>query len=221
MAGAIRQVHGVQCGHGGGRLASSVAFGRRGRLGGPMDASQARSRPCGRLPHQDRWSRHSDLNRGPAVYETAALPLSYVGAAVSLAARPVLGSPRFPRSPVNFHAASQPNSCASARFSTHESAPRVNLTSTRRPVNGRSTPSGVSNAPSGGQTGHRSVARHRHGTTQRLAMTNRRHSRRGCRSRRPKTTARGPRAPGSRHSTVVANGSTSAITCSGAMQSAA
>ena len=27
----------------------------------------------------DRWSRHSDLNRGPAVYETAALPLSYVG----------------------------------------------------------------------------------------------------------------------------------------------
>ena len=27
------------------------------------------------------WSRHSDLNRGPAVYETAALPLSYVGAA--------------------------------------------------------------------------------------------------------------------------------------------
>ena len=26
-----------------------------------------------------RWSRHSDLNRGPAVYETAALPLSYVG----------------------------------------------------------------------------------------------------------------------------------------------
>ena len=27
------------------------------------------------------WSRHSDLNRGPAVYETAALPLSYVGVA--------------------------------------------------------------------------------------------------------------------------------------------
>ena len=26
-----------------------------------------------------RWSRHSDSNRGPAVYETAALPLSYVG----------------------------------------------------------------------------------------------------------------------------------------------
>ena len=33
----------------------------------------------------DRWSRHSDLNRGPAVYETAALPLSYVGAAASVA----------------------------------------------------------------------------------------------------------------------------------------
>jgi hypothetical protein len=27
-----------------------------------------------------KWSRHSDSNRGPAVYETAALPLSYVGA---------------------------------------------------------------------------------------------------------------------------------------------
>lgn len=30
--------------------------------------------------NQGEWSRHSDLNRGPAVYETAALPLSYVGA---------------------------------------------------------------------------------------------------------------------------------------------
>jgi hypothetical protein len=28
---------------------------------------------------RSEWSRHSDLNRGPAVYETAALPLSYVG----------------------------------------------------------------------------------------------------------------------------------------------
>src|SRR6185503_13125076 len=28
---------------------------------------------------RQEWSRHSDLNRGPAVYETAALPLSYVG----------------------------------------------------------------------------------------------------------------------------------------------
>jgi hypothetical protein len=32
------------------------------------------------VSRSDRWSRHSDLNRGPAVYETAALPLSYVGA---------------------------------------------------------------------------------------------------------------------------------------------
>ena len=31
-----------------------------------------------------QWSRHSDLNRGPAVYETAALPLSYVGARASI-----------------------------------------------------------------------------------------------------------------------------------------
>ena len=32
------------------------------------------------LNGKEGWSRHSDLNRGPAVYETAALPLSYVGA---------------------------------------------------------------------------------------------------------------------------------------------
>ncbi len=31
------------------------------------------------------WSRHSDLNRGPAVYETAALPLSYVGRRANIA----------------------------------------------------------------------------------------------------------------------------------------
>jgi hypothetical protein len=35
---------------------------------------------AGRASRPDGWSRHSDLNRGPAVYETAALPLSYVGA---------------------------------------------------------------------------------------------------------------------------------------------
>ena len=34
-----------------------------------------------RFGRSDKWSRHSDLNRGPAVYETAALPLSYVGPA--------------------------------------------------------------------------------------------------------------------------------------------
>jgi hypothetical protein len=33
----------------------------------------------------DEWSRHSDLNRGPAVYETAALPLSYVGQSARIA----------------------------------------------------------------------------------------------------------------------------------------
>ena len=35
----------------------------------------------------DHWSRHSDLNRGPAVYETAALPLSYVSLPVVPAQR--------------------------------------------------------------------------------------------------------------------------------------
>ena len=40
------------------------------------------------LPSADagsgEWSRHSDSNRGPAVYETAALPLSYVGPGFTL-----------------------------------------------------------------------------------------------------------------------------------------
>ena len=55
-------------------LVAALAFGavlgrlRRGSLVAPVSRS-------------DCWSRHSDLNRGPAVYETAALPLSYVGAA--------------------------------------------------------------------------------------------------------------------------------------------
>ena len=34
---------------------------------------------CSSRTRNGGWSRHSDLNRGPAVYETAALPLSYVG----------------------------------------------------------------------------------------------------------------------------------------------
>ena len=29
--------------------------------------------------HNDTWSRRSDLNRRPSVYETLALPLSYAG----------------------------------------------------------------------------------------------------------------------------------------------
>jgi hypothetical protein len=33
----------------------------------------------GVLPSLKPWSRWSDLNRRPAVYETAALPLSYTG----------------------------------------------------------------------------------------------------------------------------------------------
>ncbi len=47
----------------------------------PRESRNPASRPgsC-----SDHWSRHSDLNRGPAVYETAALPLSYVGAQLSI-----------------------------------------------------------------------------------------------------------------------------------------
>ena len=48
--------------------------------GGLAGASAARSlRKEGHQLTLKMWSRHSDLNRGPAVYETAALPLSYVG----------------------------------------------------------------------------------------------------------------------------------------------
>ena len=41
-----------------------------------------------------RWSRRSDSNRGPAVYETAALPLSYAGAVQRIAAEPGLAACR-------------------------------------------------------------------------------------------------------------------------------
>jgi hypothetical protein len=45
------------------------------------------------------WSRHSDLNRGPAVYETAALPLSYVGRRPNIA--DAFKQQLFPRSSPN------------------------------------------------------------------------------------------------------------------------
>jgi hypothetical protein len=40
---------------------------------------------CSSRARVGEWSRHSDLNRGPAVYETAALPLSYVGPNANIA----------------------------------------------------------------------------------------------------------------------------------------
>src|SRR5262249_20578879 len=50
---------------------------------GLLEGADPETQPA--LAAQKRgWSRHSDLNRGPAVYETAALPLSYVGAAKSV-----------------------------------------------------------------------------------------------------------------------------------------
>ena len=75
-------------------LVGATGSGFRSRLRGFADSAvrrQGSSRGSGlvaspRKPARrpafarDRWSRHSDLNRGPAVYETAALPLSYVGA---------------------------------------------------------------------------------------------------------------------------------------------
>ena len=42
-------------------------------------AHPVRPRQYGWPFEPEGWSRHSDLNQGPAVYETAALPLSYVG----------------------------------------------------------------------------------------------------------------------------------------------
>ena len=52
-----------------------------------LSASQGNP-AVGRVSRLGRWSRHSDLNRGPAVYETAALPLSYVGARPRIAHAP-------------------------------------------------------------------------------------------------------------------------------------
>jgi hypothetical protein len=55
-------------------------FGRSGA--GRLYARRGVIPPAATLDRLEwgEWSRHSDLNRGPAVYETAALPLSYVGA---------------------------------------------------------------------------------------------------------------------------------------------
>jgi hypothetical protein len=77
----------VACPHDG-RSGSRSGAARRpargigGRSTGPGDGGRAPSHP---VIGEKKWSRHSDLNRGPAVYETAALPLSYVGSAASLA----------------------------------------------------------------------------------------------------------------------------------------
>jgi hypothetical protein len=48
-------------------------------IGASTNGRDRRSRPHRPASEIRCWSRHSDLNRGPAVYETAALPLSYVG----------------------------------------------------------------------------------------------------------------------------------------------
>ena len=56
------------------RQLAGLPSGSEGREG------RANSRQLLFLSTMGEWSRHSDLNRGPAVYETAALPLSYVGA---------------------------------------------------------------------------------------------------------------------------------------------
>ena len=66
------------------RITERGARAIRGPVGAATGSARplpVRSRNAGRRPAraQIEWSRHSDLNRGPAVYETAALPLSYVG----------------------------------------------------------------------------------------------------------------------------------------------
>src|SRR4051812_14224207 len=64
------------------RVESSNSAARRPRVPRTPGATGNRDRRGRR--QEGEWSRHSDLNRGPAVYETAALPLSYVGAPESV-----------------------------------------------------------------------------------------------------------------------------------------
>ena len=81
---------------GGGRFwRDGPLTGRRVHAQHPREAPPTRRSFTGRRKPtsrpasvRDRWSRHSDLNRGPAVYETAALPLSYVGARASIGDAP-------------------------------------------------------------------------------------------------------------------------------------
>lgn len=65
------------------------------------------------------WSRHSDLNRGPAVYETAALPLSYVGAGGNLPCLRPRGPGEVPRTTVPAHVTST-NPLSADRVDDHQ-----------------------------------------------------------------------------------------------------
>jgi hypothetical protein len=100
-------------------------------------------RPAGRAGHQHRreqrpladgaaartgeWSRHSDLNRGPAVYETAALPLSYVGPDREYR-RPfrqgVEGAPTIGRIPTSPRSRQISNACSTADIARHATPER-------------------------------------------------------------------------------------------------
>src|SRR5450756_579148 len=64
---------------------------RRRRMlpGRYLNPSQTTRKPAFRPAFTlGKWSRHSDSNRGPVVYETTALPLSYVGA-TGIVSRPL------------------------------------------------------------------------------------------------------------------------------------
>jgi hypothetical protein len=55
------------------------------QLADELSAAGSQAGDDGEAFESGGWSRHSDLNRGPAVYETAALPLSYVGWSANIA----------------------------------------------------------------------------------------------------------------------------------------
>src|SRR3954454_25344518 len=86
---SIRSVAPALCRHLGPRWARAVTSERQ-----RDDVSVTSARALGGVGWRRECSRHSDLNRGPAVYETAALPLSYVGAPPRIADAPNVGQHR-------------------------------------------------------------------------------------------------------------------------------
>ena len=78
-SGARRRRRWTPC-SGLGSLTPSRVDAAQGSEQGSTGATARHQTAISDHPTREGWSRHSDLNRGPAVYETAALPLSYVGA---------------------------------------------------------------------------------------------------------------------------------------------
>ena len=87
--------------------------------------------PSDRVSSSDRWSRHSDLNRGPAVYETAALPLSYVGLERESTSPSHARHPVLPEVPCEVSRRLHTATVVVRRWGNHNLAPRVGAIAAR------------------------------------------------------------------------------------------